>query len=256
MSDGVLTLGVRETWSAARLWMIARPWRAESSTFPEVADRTYDANVIEYLERVIAGRPDRPKVGSPDHPMRAVTRQIAFEPTGWTAERKAKVAALFDDLAGGWNERFTAEESWNPIDDAFARGGEMSGPFLEVGAGTGLATTRLVNYAGHVVAVDVAQEMLRRFTEPSGAPVLADASALPVPDGSIGTIVAVNAFLFPVEYNRVLKPGGTILWINSLAEDTPIHLPVADVVSALPGEWSAVAAEAGWGLWATVRRTA
>lgn len=214
----------------------------------------YDASVIDYLPRVVASRPERPKVGSPDHPMRAVTRQIAFEPGGWTPERKAKVAALFGDLAGGWNERFTAEESWNPIDDAFARGGKMDGPFLEVGAGTGLATTRLVHYVGHVIAVDVADGMLRRFVEPAASPVLADASALPVPDKSIGTIVAVNAFLFPSEYDRVLKSDGAILWINSLAEDTPIHLPVDDVVRALPGEWHAVTAEAGWGLWAVLRR--
>lgn len=214
----------------------------------------YDAHVIEYLERVIPSRPDRPKVGSPDHPMRAVTRQIAFEPGGWTPERKAKVAALFDDLAGGWNERFTAEESWNPIDDAFARGSAMAGPFVEVGAGTGLATTRLAQYAGHVVAIDVAHEMLRRFTEPNGSPVRSDASALPLADHSVGTIVAVNAFLFADEYARVLKPDGTILWINSLAEDTPIHLPVDDVVRALPGDWTAMSSEAGWGLWATVRR--
>jgi SAM-dependent methyltransferase len=186
--------------------------------------------------------------------MRNVTRQIAFQPGGWTPQRKAKVAALFDDLATGWNARSTAEESWPPIDDAFARGGAMAGPFVEVGAGTGLATTRLAHHAGFVVAVDVAHEMLLRFLEPSGSPVLSDASTLPFRDRSVGTIIAVNAFLFPLEYDRVLKADGTILWINSLAEDTPIHLPVSDVVRALPGEWTAVSSEAGWGLWATVRR--
>ena len=131
----------------------------------------------------------------------------------------------------------------------------MSGPFLEVGAGTGLATTRLARYVDHVVAVDVAHGMLQRFVEPAGMPVLSDASALPVGDRSVGTIIAVNAFLFPEEYDRVLKTDGTILWINSLAEDTPIHLPIDDVVRALPGEWTAVSSEAGWGLWATVRRS-
>ena len=64
----------------------------------------------------------------------------------------------------------------------------------------------------------------------------------------------MNAFLFPHEYDRVLKADGAILWINSLAEDTPIHLPVPDVVQALPGAWTAVTSEAGWGLWAVLRR--
>ncbi len=186
--------------------------------------------------------------------MRNVTRQIAFEPGGWTPERKAKVAALFDDLAAGWNDRFTAEESWAPIDDAINRGGALHGPFIEVGAGTGLATTRLAQHVGDVVAIDVAGEMLRRFIEPKGKPVLADAGTLPVADHSIGTIVAVNAFLFPREYDRVLKHDGALVWINSLAEDTPIHLPVADVIKALPGTWTAVTSEAGWGLWAVLRR--
>ncbi len=212
--------------------------------------------MIEALERVIPSRPDRPQVGGPDHPMRKVTQQIAFEPGGWTPERKAKVAGLFDDLAAGWNDRFTAEESWDPIDDAFTRGGQLNGPCLEVGAGTGLATTRLVPRFGHVAAIDISMEMLRKFGEPNGSPVLADAGTLPVADHSVGTIVAVNAFLFPAEYDRVLAPGGAILWINSLGENTPIHLPVEEVLQALPGDWNAVTSEAGWGLWAVVRRSA
>lgn len=39
-----------------------------------------------------------------NHPMREVTRQIAFEPGGWTPGRADKVAALFDGLAAEWNQ--------------------------------------------------------------------------------------------------------------------------------------------------------
>lgn len=209
---------------------------------------------IERLERTVPTRPDRPQVGGADHPMRKVTRQIAFEAGGWTAERRAKVAELFDSLAPDWNLRFTSEESWGPLDDAFARGGALTGPCLEVGAGTGLATQRIGREFEHVVAVDVSLGMLQRFDHPTALPVLADAGSLPVADASVGTIIAVNAFLFPAEYDRVLAPGGAIVWINSLAEDTPIHLPVDEAVAALPGAWTAVTAEAGWGLWAVIRR--
>ena len=210
--------------------------------------------MIERLDRVIASRPDRPQVGNADHPMRKVTRQIAFEADGWNAERKAKVAALFDDLAVGWNDRFTAEESWQPIDDVFARGGQLTGPCLEIGAGTGLATIRIATKFEHVTAIDVSLEMLRRFGEPSSSPVLSDGAVLPIADGSIGTLVAVNAFLFPCEYDRVLAPGGAIVWINSLGENTPIHLPIDDVIAAMPGRWDAITSEAGWGLWGVLRR--
>jgi SAM-dependent methyltransferase len=214
--------------------------------------------MIERLPRAVPARPNRPEVAREDHPMRKVTQQIARDPGGWNAVRRAKVAELFDGLAADWNTRFTAEESWPCIDDAFARGGlesPVAKRWLEVGAGTGLATGRLAERLQTPgVPIDVSIGMLRRFDVRAGAPVLADAGALPVADGSVDLVVAVNAFLFPTEYDRVLAPEGALLWINSLAEFTPIHLPVDDVVSALPNSWDAIWSEAGWGLWAVVRR--
>jgi ubiquinone/menaquinone biosynthesis C-methylase UbiE len=209
---------------------------------------------ITVLPRVVASPAERPTAGNDDHPMRKVTRQIAFEAGGWTAERKAKVTELFDGLAPGWDARITAAETRTALLDALGRGGELPGPCIEVGAGTGRATGPLLERFGAVLAVDVSLEMLRRFNEPAATVVLADGGQLPVPDASAGTVVLVNAFLFPHEIDRVLAPGGAVVWVNTLAEHTPIHQPVADVVAALPGEWTAVTAEAGWGLWATVRR--
>jgi len=60
--------------------------------------------------------------------------------------------------------------------------------------------------------------------------------------------------LFPGEVDRVLAPGGTVTWVNTLGDQTPIHLPPADVIEALPGVWEGVTANAGTGLWATLRR--
>jgi hypothetical protein len=51
-----------------------------------------------------------------------------------------------------------------------------------------------------------------------------------------------------------LRPGGTIVWVNTLGDQTPIHLPAADVLEALPGEWTGVAARAGTGFWLAARR--
>ncbi len=45
-----------------------------------------------------------------------------------------------------------------------------------------------------------------------------------------------------------------IVWVNTRGADTPIHLPPEDVAAAMPGEWKGVAAEAGLGIWAVVRR--
>jgi len=64
----------------------------------------------------------------------------------------------------------------------------------------------------------------------------------------------INMLLFPTEVDRVLKPTGTVLWINSLGDQTPIHLPAADVLEALPGAWRGVSARAGTGFWLAARR--
>ena len=211
---------------------------------------------ITVLPRIIEMLPDRPMTGGPDHPMRKVTRQIAFEPGGWTPERRQKVTELFDGLAPDWDGRMSADETNTPLRDALDRGGPVTGPCVEVGAGTGRATELLAQRFGPVLAVDLSAEMLRRFREPTALRALADGAALPVADHSIGTVVLVNAFLFPAEIERVLRPDGAVVWVNTLGQHTPIHLPVADVIEALPGDWAAVTAEAGWGLWAVIRREA
>lgn len=64
-----------------------------------------------------------------------------------------------------------------------------------------------------------------------------------------------DALLFPAEIVRVLAPNGVLLWINQLGEDGPLHLPAMDVAHALPGDWQAVEADAGWGSWAVLRRS-
>jgi ubiquinone/menaquinone biosynthesis C-methylase UbiE len=188
--------------------------------------------------------------------MRIVTRDVAFDPSTWTSARAREVAELFDSLAAGWDERFHAAETQAPLRDALARGGPFGTRCIEIGAGTGRATGALVDVFADIVALDLADEMLRLFGEPRAARVRGDASQLPFAAGSADALVLVNAFLFPDEVDRVLAPGGAVIWVNTLAEDTPIHLPVHDVLAALPGSWRAVTSEAGWGMWAVVRRAA
>ena len=52
----------------------------------------------------------------------------------------------------------------------------------------------------------------------------------------------------------VLGADGVLLWVSTNGDQTPIYLPPADVLSALPGRWEGVTAEAGWGTWLTARR--
>ena len=206
------------------------------------------------LPRLVPARPDRPDVGGPDHPMRRVTREIAFDPGGWNRERAAKVAELFDSLAPTWGERDVAERR-ESVRDALARGGPFpAGPCLEPGAGTGSATPDLLSaFPSSVVSMELSAEMLAH-----GAPIVprarADASALPVADGSVAVVALINMFLFPSEVERILRPDGVLLCASTLGDGTPIYLPAADVLAALPGDWDGVTASAGWGTWLTARR--
>ena len=209
--------------------------------------------MIEVLPRQIDATPGRPDIGGPDHPMRLVTREVAFDPAGWTPARAAQVAALFDSLAPEWNSRNVVERH-DALRDALTRGGPFpDGVCLEVGAGTGSSTPDLQSVFADVVSTDLSTGMLARFG--STAPlVLADASRLPLPDRSVAVVALINMFLFPAEIDRVLAADGVLVWVSSIGDATPIYLDASDVVGALPGEWEAVTAEAGWGTWVTARR--
>ena len=210
--------------------------------------------MIEFIETVVPPPPDRPEMAGPDHPMRKVTRQVAFEPDGWTPERAEKVTLLFDTMAPQWQER-TTEERRAPLRDALARGNvKVGGVCIEIGSGTGSSSPDLVRHFDTVLALDLSREMLRHAPDRPAHRVQADATRIPVADGGADCLVLVNALLFPKGMARALRPGGTLVWVNSLGDRTPIHLPAGDVEKAMPGEWEGVAAEAGWGTWCALRR--
>ncbi len=205
------------------------------------------------LDRLDRPAPAASSPGGPDHPMRRMTKVAAFEPDGWTAERRREVTELFDSLASEWHTRATAERHV-PLLDALDRGGSVSGPCLELGSGIGLGTETLARRVDGVIAVDLSGEMLRRAPAGAAPRVLADSSRLPVGDAAVGAVVAVNMFLFPAEVDRVLAPGGTLVWVSSLGDQTPIHLDADEVDRALGGGWDVVASAAGQGTWAVARR--
>ena len=207
--------------------------------------------MLTRLERVAPEAPDRPDLAGPDHPMRAVTQQIAAGPAGWDPERAAKVRALFDGLAPDWNARFR-EERLDCVDDALARGGVPTGTALEVGSGTGLITPLLRDHFDRVVSLDLSHEMLVRG---DGIRVEADGGRLPLGDDSVDAVVLVNAFLFPHEVDRVLRDDGVVMWVSTIGDRTPIYLPAEAVLDFLPGDWDGTASEAGWGTWLVARRS-
>ncbi len=193
---------------------------------------------------------DLPVFGSVS-PMREVTETVAFD-AAWDFSRREKVRELFDGMAAEWSSRATPGREASIL-DALDRGGLAGDRVIELGSGTGLGTGHLIERFDDVVALDLSMAMLHH--QPDLAPkVQADASVLPFRDDAADLLVLVNMLLFPAEVDRVLRPGGGLLWINTLGHETPIHLSPEAVVDALPGSWTATAGRAGSGLWAAVQR--
>ena len=205
------------------------------------------------LPRVVPDQPGRPEWGDAARPMREMTRSIAMGGAVWTPERQAQIAALFDSLAAGWRDRDLPERH-DALVDALTRGGPFpSGWCVEVGSGTGNATPDLRRAFQDVVSLDLSREMLR-LASSNDRHIQCDSSALALRSGSVSVVALVNMFLFPAEISRVLVADGVVVWVSTNGEQTPIYLPPADVLDALPGEWDGTSSQAGWGTWLTARR--
>jgi SAM-dependent methyltransferase len=185
---------------------------------------------------------------------RAFARDLAAGRRVWDADTARFIAAQFDELAAEWDtSRATGRD--DPLRDALKRGGPFPhGTCLEIGSGTGLFTPLLDRAFERVISMDLSEQMLRRAVGRSPLRVRTDAGALPVADAQAAVVAAIDMLLFPAEAARVLAPDGVLLWINQLGEDGPLYLPAEDVAAALPGQWHAVEARAGWGSWAVLRR--
>lgn len=210
--------------------------------------------VLRHLLPVIAPPPSVPSPPSDGtHPMRRVTQQIAFEPDGWSDERRHKVAEVFDSLAEGWpHDDFPGVEA--PLTDAFERGLAEAPTVsrrwvLDLGGGNGRATRSIVARFPDTMLADLSAEMLAHMPAGIAPRIQADASRLPFADHTIDLMVLANMFLFPAEADRVLSESGLIIWVNSFGPNTPIHLSAEEVDRALGDGWQGVASTAGVGTW-------
>jgi hypothetical protein len=195
-------------------------------------------------------------LGSDDHPMRIMTRRAAgLAPGGWDAEARGQVETVFDELSREWHTR-TSPQRTAVVVDALDRGGVAGGGFaVELGSGIGSYSSLLAERFCTVAAVDLSLGMLRLAPGAPATRIQADAADLPFRSGCADAVVLVNALLFPAEVDRVLAPNGSITWVNSSGDQTPIHLRSEEVAAVLPGEWRGVSSRAGQGSWCVLRRT-
>jgi ubiquinone/menaquinone biosynthesis C-methylase UbiE len=209
---------------------------------------------LQVLERVVPAPLDCPERAPEEYlPMQDLTRRIALDGE-WSPEVAERMRQLFDGLAPEWH-LLASEARLDVTRDALARGGiPAGGTCLEIGSGTGIHTPVLAGHFSSVVSLDFAAEMISRAPRDLSALVRGDASSLPLRDGHVDAVVCVNAFLFPAEYARVLRPDGAVAFVSTSGDRTPIYLPAADVLAAMPGDWAGVTSEAAAGTWTVLRR--
>jgi SAM-dependent methyltransferase len=115
---------------------------------------------------------------------------------------------------------------------------------VDLGAGTGKFTKRLIETGAEVTAVEPAAAMRAKLGEINGLAVLeGSAEAIPLPDGSVDAIVCAQAFHWfatrpaLAEMARVLKPGGMLglIW-NSHDNSVPWVKALGDAVSPYEGD--------------------
>lgn len=214
---------------------------------------TFDSAQVVRLERTDA-TPKKSQVDNEDHPMRIVTRDVAFNDESWTSSKQSEVSSLFDQMAAGWTEKDFSHRGIS-VFDCFKRGGVTKGRIgLELGCGTGAYSDYLAAYFESLLCVDISQEMLQRSVATSGFLTRGDGSNLPLRDGSVDAVICINTLLFPKEVDRVLSPGGCLVWISTSGESTPIYLSTQEVARALGPKFRGVTSEAGEGIWSVFHR--
>lgn len=197
-------------------------------------------------------------LGNEHHPMRIMTRRAAgLAPGGWDRSAVGLVGDTFDALAPEWHTR-TSPQRTEVVADALSRGlFEVGGErdlAVEVGAGIGTYSGLVTQSFRTVLSLDLSREMITRAPVGPAHRIVADASMLPIGDDCADGVVLINAFVFPGEVRRVLKPGGAIVWVNSSGSQTPIHLSTNDLVEALPFPVHGSESTAGVGTWCVLIR--
>lgn len=148
---------------------------------------------------------------------------------GSVTQRRAKpTTAMFDPVADFYNS--SRPDYPAGIYDALEEvvGGLHHALVVDVGAGTGIASRQLLERGARVIALDVAQEMLRhaRASAPWPACVLGDGSVLPLRSHSVQLVCFAQAWHWfdplraVAEVARVLVPGGCwAAWWNHASAD-------------------------------------
>jgi len=166
---------------------------------------------------------------------KAISATVAHAPWLWPAINRP-VMKFFDRAAGGWDSRTGAGsvEHLAPLAAAVLAVKSEPERILDIGCGTGAATLFLAREfpRARVRGVDISAAMINRATSKIGLDPEArvafrqgDASALAWPERSFDLVTLVNMPLFFGEIDRVLRPGGSLIVVATLGDQTPFSTP-------------------------------
>ena len=163
---------------------------------------------------------------------RLATNAAVRSPFLWRLFRPL-VRRLFDEIAPTWDE-LRSPGHLASYEGALEAADPAPRRALDLGTGTGqgaFAIARRFREA-HVVGVDLAERMLaeaERKTPPELRDRVTfergDASSLAYPDASFALVAHANMIPFFDELDRVLAPGGQVLFAFSVGASTPIYVP-------------------------------
>ena len=163
---------------------------------------------------------------------RLATDAVVRRPWLWRLFRPL-TRLQFDRMAPRWTAMRSAE-AFASLEAALDSLPQPPGRALDLGTGTGLAAFAVARHFpdAEVVGADLSEAMVAQAqadTPPELAGRVrfqaADAAQLPFEEGAFELVVLANMIPFFDELERVVSPGGHVVFMFSAGPETPIWVP-------------------------------